>query len=192
MRCSTSAHRAALTTGEAFVPQKPAPEHQEREELPLSKAAEYLLDECRMVLPGIQALFGFQLIAVFHPAFAEKLSGAEQQLHLMAITLLVVAVAIIMSPAALHRGMNPREVNATFIRVSTRLLLWSMVPLALSICAEFYLVGRIILGSSVVALLATALFALFIALWFVVPRVQILQRIIGGTEQATRSWEDGL
>jgi hypothetical protein len=31
----------------------------EREKLPLSKAVEYVLDECRMVLPGIQALLGF-------------------------------------------------------------------------------------------------------------------------------------
>ena len=27
--------------------------------LPLDAAASHLLDECRMVLPGIQALFGF-------------------------------------------------------------------------------------------------------------------------------------
>jgi hypothetical protein len=159
----------------------------EQEQLPLSKAAEYLLDECRMVLPGIQALFGFQLIVVFNRAFGEKLSAGEQRLHLVAIALVVVAVAIIMTPAALHRGMNPRQVSATFIRVSTRLLLWSMVPLALSICADFYLVGRIILGSTTVALWATGLFALFVMLWFVVPRAQTLQRILGGTGHATRS-----
>src|SRR6266481_2681346 len=55
------------------------------EKLPLSKAAEYLLDECRMVLPGIQALFGFQLIAVFNARFEEKLSFSELRLHLLAI-----------------------------------------------------------------------------------------------------------
>jgi hypothetical protein len=43
------------------------------EHLPLSKAAQLLLEECRMVLPGIQALFGFQLIAVFNARFAERL-----------------------------------------------------------------------------------------------------------------------
>jgi hypothetical protein len=30
-----------------------------------------------MVLPGIQALFGFQLIVVFNPAFNERLNGTE-------------------------------------------------------------------------------------------------------------------
>ena len=47
------------------------------EELPLSKAAELLLGECRMVLPDIQALFGFQLIAVFNNSFSQMLTPAE-------------------------------------------------------------------------------------------------------------------
>jgi len=33
------------------------------------KTISHLLEECRMVLPGIQALFGFQLIAVFNQPF---------------------------------------------------------------------------------------------------------------------------
>jgi hypothetical protein len=33
------------------------------EPIKLDSAATHLLEECRMVLPGIQALFGFQLIA---------------------------------------------------------------------------------------------------------------------------------
>ncbi len=47
------------------------------EPLSLTQAAQVLLDECRMVLPGIQALFGFQLIAVFSPRFAEALGPAS-------------------------------------------------------------------------------------------------------------------
>ena len=35
-----------------------------------------------MVLPGIQALFGFQLMAVFSPGFWERLDSSEQRLHL--------------------------------------------------------------------------------------------------------------
>ena len=42
---------------------------------PPSEEASYLLDECRMVLPGIQALFGFQLVAVFNRTFWERLCG---------------------------------------------------------------------------------------------------------------------
>src|SRR6266436_538126 len=108
----------------------------EREELPLTKAAEYLLDECRMVLPGIQALFGFQLIVVFNAGFDQKLSATEQDLHLTAIALVAIAIAIIMTPAAYNIQTAPREVTDDFLRISTRLLLWSMFPLAIAISLD--------------------------------------------------------
>jgi len=40
----------------------------------LKDQATHILDEARTVLPGIQALFGFQLIAVFSDRFATGLS----------------------------------------------------------------------------------------------------------------------
>ena len=69
----------------------------EKEKPPLSKAVEFVLAECRMVLPGIQALLGFQLIVVFNPGFDQKLTAFDQRLHLLAIGLIAVAVAIIMA-----------------------------------------------------------------------------------------------
>jgi hypothetical protein len=102
-------------------------------------------------------------------------------LHLLAITLVAVAVAIIMTPAALHRQKGPYEVTDTFVRVSSRLLLWSMAPLAVSISLDFYLVARIITRERLVSLLGAAMFALFLLLWFVLPRARGLQRAIGGS-----------
>ena len=141
------------------------------ESLPLSKAAEYLLEECRMVLPGIQALFGFQLIAVFSERFARDLSTVEQNLHLLAIGLVALSVALIMSPAAYHRQISPTQITAAFIRISTRLLLASMPPLAIALCIDFYLVAQIMLGGLPALLLTLALFAVFTLLWYVLPRI---------------------
>src|SRR5262249_34464824 len=81
-----------------------------REELSLPEAAKYPLDECRMVLPGIQALFGFQLIAVFNSAFHERLSVGERYIHLFATGLVACAIVLIMTPASLHRRSGPHHV----------------------------------------------------------------------------------
>jgi Family of unknown function (DUF6328) len=109
---------------------------------------------------------------VFSPGFSQKLTLAEQRLHLVAIALLAIAVGLIMAPAAYHRQRGPQEVTSTFIHLATRLLLWSMVPLALSICIEFYLVGRVIEEGAIVPLGAAFLIAVFVGLWFVLPRLQ--------------------
>ena len=77
------------------------------EKIPLSQAVTHLLEECRMVLPGIQALFGFQLIVVFNPVFYERLSLTERDFHLTAIGLIVISIAMVMAPAAYHRQRDP-------------------------------------------------------------------------------------
>jgi hypothetical protein len=141
------------------------------ETIGLNAAATYVLEECRMVLPGIQALFGFQLIAVFSDGFSASLSAAEQALHLAAIVLVVSAIALVMAPAALHRQSAQYVVTERFVWLSSRLVLAGMLPLALGLCADLYLVGRVILGSPAGALaLAAAVLALIVALWVVLPR----------------------
>ncbi|HJW26083.1 MAG TPA: DUF6328 family protein [Rhodocyclaceae bacterium] len=141
-----------------------------KEDLPLSQAAQNLLEECRMVLPGIQALFGFQLIAVFNDGFASKLDRPEQLLHLAAIGLVVVAMALVMTPAAYHRQALPKTVTDHFIGLSSRLLLWSMFPLALGIAMDFYLIANLVTGrQGLAAALAAGLLALFFALWLALP-----------------------
>lgn len=124
-----------------------------------------------MVLPGIQALFGFQLIVVFNPSFGQRLTAAEQNLHLLAIALLAAAIALVMTPAAYHRQTGPREVTARFISVSSYLLLFGMLPLAISLSLDLYLVGRVMAGRLVAILLATAAFVFFAFLWFAFPRI---------------------
>ncbi len=142
-----------------------------REDVSLSRGADYLLEECRMVLPGIQALFGFQLVAVFNARFTE-LTACEQRIHLVAIGLVAAAVVLIMTPAAYHRQTSTRTITSTFIRLSTRLLLWSMIPLAGAISLDFYLIARMILSSRLGAVLATTPLSMGFLLWFLLPRVR--------------------
>ncbi|WP_109014029.1 DUF6328 family protein [Novimethylophilus kurashikiensis] len=146
------------------------------EKVPLVDAFRFVLEECRMVLPGIQGLFGFQLIAVFNDGFSEKLSAGEQALHLLALGLVAVAIALIMTPAAFHRHCGPNQVSDALVALSTRLVLWSMLPLSLGISLDFYLIARIVLQSPWVAILAGLLFLFFVLMWFALPRLARLRR----------------
>ena len=123
-----------------------------------------------MVLPGIQALFGFQFVAVFNASFGEKLTPGEQRLHLAALLCVAIAAALVLAPAALHRQTQPRSVSDRFLDISSRLLKWSMAPLALGTAADVYIVARLIMHSVGWAL-ASALLALatFALLWVYLP-----------------------
>jgi len=144
-----------------------------REPLSLDSAVRHILEECRMVLPGIQALFGFQLIAVFNDGFAQKLSTVEQELHYISTVLTVIAIALVMTPAALHRQVDPLASSRRFMRCSTILLLLSMFPLAISICLEIYLIANVITGLFWLSFLsAIGLLFLFSSLWVILPMIE--------------------
>jgi hypothetical protein len=136
---------------------------------PLSEVASHLLEECRMVLPGIQALFGFQLIAVFNAKFWE-MTHAHRVIHLVAIGLVAVAVALVMTPAAYHRMALKHAVSQPFIDLSSRLLLCSMIPLMLGTCLDFYLIAALILNSEWLGMgLSLGLLTVFTGLWMGLP-----------------------
>jgi len=143
----------------------------EREDLSLNDAATHVLEECRTVVPGMQALFGFQLIAVFSTAFKEDLSPTERVIHLAALLLVAIAIALVMAPAALHRQSEPMSVSRGFIATSSRLLMASMVPLALGICLDVYLIARVILGSITGAeIVSVLLLGVFLVFWRLIPQ----------------------
>jgi hypothetical protein len=142
-----------------------------KEEIKLDSAAGHLLEECRMVLPGIQALFGFQLIAVFNDGFGEKLSSGQQQLHFVALILVALSAGLVMAPAAVHRQSQQRAVSERFIWLSSWLLLLSMFPLAVGLSIDVYLIAHIVFEAELVCVaFAAALFAILMALWLALPR----------------------
>lgn len=137
----------------------------------IQKSARGAVEEARMVLPGIQALFGFQLIAVFNNRFIE-MAPYEQKLHLSAALLVAVAIALIMTPAAYHRQAEPHSASEFFVRLTSFLITAAMAPLMIGLCLEVYILADLILRDWwTSAVIAGLLLLLFGALWFVLPNV---------------------
>ena len=131
--------------------------------------AQKVIDEARMVLPGIQALFGFQLIAIFNERF-RSLERFEQALHYAALILVAAAIAIIMTPAAYHRIVEQTSVSEFFVRLASWLVAAAMVPLMIAITFESYIVGVVLFGRGMLSIATSAaLFCLFAGLWFIMP-----------------------
>jgi hypothetical protein len=144
----------------------------------LSRQVDHVLEELRTVLPGAQALFGFQLIAVFSERF-ESMTEAQQDIHLAALFAVALAIGLIMTPAMYHRQAEPETVSETFIRIASGCLTAAAVPLLVGIALEFYLVATLIESRfhwNVV--LTTVLLATFVGLWFLFPWLK--KRRLGG------------
>jgi hypothetical protein len=133
------------------------------------KTATVAIEEARMVLPGIQALFGFQLIAAFNERFQE-LEPTEQILHFAALILVALAIAIIMTPAAYHRLVERGSISDFFVQLASWLIAAAMFPLMVALCIEVYLVGRVIVQQQWICVaISAALAVVFAGLWYVFP-----------------------
>ena len=161
-------------------PRSDAPSSGDGEPQSLADTVSQILEEARMILPGVQTLFGFQLIVVFNQRFQDRLSPTEQRLHLIAMALIAVAAGLLMAPAAYHRRAEPESVSRRFVRLSTRLLAWSTYPLLAGIVVDFYLVATLITADDILSLVLAALLFLVLALlWLVLPRSRALQDMLG-------------
>src|SRR5436190_2983898 len=142
---------------------------EEAQDQPAEKMAREAIEEARMVLPGIQALFGFQLMAVFNQRFNE-LERGEQVLHFISVLLIALSIGLIMTPAAYHRQVEPGSVSAFFVRLASRLVAIAMLPLAVGLCLEVYLVGSVILGNRTASFfVAGSLLLVLASLWHGFP-----------------------
>jgi len=84
--------------------------------------------------------------------------------------LVTTAIALVMAPAALHRQMHPMAVQ--FVRISSRLLMASLGPLAVGICLDVYLVALVIVGGrGIAASIAGFLLVVFAVAWLLVPQL---------------------
>ncbi len=122
-----------------------------------------------MVLPGIQALFGFQWIAFFNQRFTD-VSPTNQYLHLAATAIVAVSAALLMTPAAYHRMARGSAISEHFISLSTRLILAGMFCLSLGIAIDFYVISSFVVTNSTACLgMAALIWLVLLVLWFAYP-----------------------
>jgi hypothetical protein len=136
---------------------------------PLDKELQLTLEEARTVIPGLQALFGFQLIVPFHPTF-KQLDWSLRIAQLSALVALGLAIALIMTPAAYHRMAERGQVSRSLIDFASRLIACAMAVFMVAIALNMFLVGSVVLESQAWgAILGLGAATVFASLWFGYP-----------------------
>lgn len=132
----------------------------------LTTRVQQVLIECRVVLPGAQALLGFQLIIMWMTAF-QHIPQLWKVLHLASLASVGVSTVLLITPAAYHRIVEQGEDSEMLHHITARLLLWAMAFLALGMAGDFYIVCRITqLSTAMSALLTSLSLAFFYGAWF--------------------------
>src|SRR5690606_37898838 len=124
-----------------------------------------LMQELRVILPGVQVLVGFLLTVPFAQRFPE-LDGVGTTLFGVALLSAMLSVVAFVAPTALHR-VGDRTARAHRLEVSIRLTRLGLALLALALVSSLVVVSRLVFSGPVTALLAVVAGAAMAALWLV-------------------------
>jgi hypothetical protein len=153
-----------------------AARRQERREGPMENKEQSLegrivqaLTELRVVLPGAQALFGFQVIAVLTDRFGE-LSAASQAVHMASMGFVAIAIVLLIAPASYHRIAAGGNAEESVLRYTVMMMLPAEGLIALGLVGEAYVTVSMVSGNIILSIVLSSLAAVgFAVLLYGVP-----------------------
>jgi hypothetical protein len=168
-------HPQAGRTGEKEQAMSEAHNIEQPGRMELHEKIDQMLTEARVVLPGAQALLGFQLAIILTETF-ERHDPAIKWIHGAALLCMCVTIVLLMAPAAWHRIVFGGEDSEEFHRVGSRFVTWSTVPLAIGLSADLFVVGTRIVGPAAAATAAVVVAVGLLGLWQALPAVMRRRR----------------
>ncbi len=130
-----------------------------------------LLQELRVLLPGVQVLFAFLLAVPFTDRF-DAATDSEKGLFLTALISAALASVFLVAPSAFHRILFRERDKEWMIVTSNRLAITGTVFLATAMTCALFLVAEVIYGSNLAAGVAAGLGVAFLLVWYVIPLVR--------------------
>jgi hypothetical protein len=124
-----------------------------------------LLNELRVVMPGVQVLFGFLLTVPFQQRF-ETIDDFQRIVYFVTLLLVAAASAFLMGPSAFHRLTFREGQKPYLIRLGTRQTIVGMGLLALAMNGVLLLLTDLLFHTTTVAITVAAMAGLFGWLWF--------------------------
>jgi hypothetical protein len=141
------------------------------EQTGLHEKIDQMLTEARVILPGSQALLGFQLAIVLTQTF-ERLPATVKLVHGAALLFVALSIVLLMAPAAYHRIVYKGEDSEEFHRIGSQFVTYSTIPLAVGLAADVFVVGTKIVASELAsAIIAIGVLTLLLGCWHGLPRL---------------------
>jgi hypothetical protein len=149
----------------------PKPKRPMTHDSALTDRVQQVLTEARMVLPGAQALLGFQLATFLMESF-DRLPLSLKRLHAVSLGLVALATILLMAPAAFHRIAESGEDSERVADFGWRMVLTALAPLACGLVIDGYVVlTQASVGPLIAVGLPAAFMATAVSLWAVYPFV---------------------
>jgi hypothetical protein len=127
-----------------------------------------LLNEIRVLLPGVQVLFAFLLTAPFAAGF-DDVTELQRDVYAVALLGALASIVCLVSPTAHHRIRWRKRDKEFMLHVANRSVIVGSAFLALSMSAAVFLVGDYLFDRWVANLATIGVATAFTVFWFALP-----------------------
>jgi Na+/H+ antiporter NhaD/arsenite permease-like protein len=127
-----------------------------------------LLNELRVMIPGVQVLFAFLLTVPFTNRFADA-RVLERSAYAVSFGCATVCSVLLLTPSVYHRTRFRQRDKERLLRWSNRLTIAASAVLAVGIASSVLLVVGFLYSDAWGVVAAGIALALAAALWFVLP-----------------------
>lgn len=133
----------------------------------LKKDTDQILQGIRIVLPGTQALMGFQFVAFFNPVF-QNLPEHLKELHFVTLLMTIICSILLIAPVSYQQIGEGGSPTARFLRYTRKMLGTAMIFLLLAFTGDVYVAARTIGDNNAFAIIITLLiFGLGFFFWYI-------------------------
>jgi predicted membrane channel-forming protein YqfA (hemolysin III family) len=149
-------------------------QNQQHDDERLDRELIELLNELRVVLPGVQVLFAFLLTVPFTNQFA-RITNGQRQIFFATFLLTAAATALLIAPSAYHRLRWRQHDKAQMLVTANRLSIGGMVFLTLALVSASFLVTDLMFHATAAALVTAAVAGFFLWFWWGLPLLRKLR-----------------
>jgi Family of unknown function (DUF6328) len=133
-----------------------------------------LLNELRVVLPGVTVLLAFLLAVPFAKGWP-RVTSFQRDVFVVAFLSTAVSVALLTAPSSYHRIRFRQGNKEHMVRIGNRLSIAGIAASAVSLEAVVVLVMDFVVSRGAAIAAAAALFAVIASLWYGLPLVAALR-----------------
>jgi predicted neutral ceramidase superfamily lipid hydrolase len=127
-----------------------------------------LLQELRVILPGVQVLLAFLLTAPFQQRFGQ-LPVTERNAFFAAIVCATLATVLLIAPSVHHRLRWRAGDKERLLRVGNQMAIWGTVFVGAAIVRALYVVSDVLFAGNLAAATAGVAVVVFAVVWYLLP-----------------------
>lgn len=168
---------------DAYDPEKnkEADDRERAEKLRLDRNLGELLQELRVVMPGVQVIFGFLLAVPFQQTF-QKIDTFEKRTYFSVLLCTALSVVLLMSPPVFHRLTFHKHQKKRLVYYGNRIVIVGLFFEALAMAGAMILVTHILFGYETTLVVGLIFVCLLLVLWVLFPVQALYKAVKEGTK----------